>query len=107
MIRIIFIFNLCFILILIIRPLPTFFFIHFQFKLKFSPHGMRTFDPPFRSNLWALVVAELTAWLLPIPENPGSNPVMGNNYSVCRKDANKEKRPGLAYLKNFPCICCR
>ena len=46
-----------------------------------------------------MVVAQLAEWLLMIPEDPGSNPVIGNFYlniylllTVCRKDENKEKR---------------
>ena len=47
-----------------------------------------------RSNLRAVVVAQLAARSLPIPEDPGSNPVIGNFYrtfrylllTVCRKD---------------------
>ena len=41
--------------------------------------------------LGAVVVAQLAARSLPIPEDPGSNPVI-NNYlllTVCRKDENK------------------
>jgi len=51
-----------------------------------------------------VVVAQLIAWSLPIPEDPGSNPVIGNFYetylllTVCRKDENKEKRPGKAHF---------
>ena len=33
-----------------------------------------------RSNLRAVVVAQLAARSLPIPEDPGSNPVIGNFY---------------------------
>ena len=29
---------------------------------------------------WAVVVAQLVEWLLPIPEVRGSNPVIGNFY---------------------------
>ena len=29
---------------------------------------------------WAVVVAQLAERLLPIPEDPGSNPVIGNFY---------------------------
>ena len=49
----------------------------------------------------AVVVAQLAERLLPIPEDPGSNPVIGNFYmghylllTVCRKDENKEKEAG-------------
>ena len=31
-------------------------------------------------TLWAVVVAQLTALSLPFPEDPGSNPVVGNFY---------------------------
>ena len=47
-----------------------------------------------------MVVAQLAEWLLPIPEDPGSNPVIGNFYwtylqlTVCRKDENKEEEAG-------------
>ena len=50
--------------------------------------------------MWAVVVAQLIAWLLPIPEDPGSNPVIGIFYrtylllTVCRTDENKEKEAG-------------
>ena len=46
----------------------------------------------------AVVVGQLTARSLSIPEDLGSNPVIGNFYwkclllSVCREDENKEKR---------------
>ena len=46
-------------------------------------------------------MAQLAEWLLMIPEDPGSNPVIGNFYlniylllTVCRKDENKEKEAG-------------
>ena len=29
---------------------------------------------------WEVVVAQLAEWLLPTPEDPGSNPVIGNFY---------------------------
>ena len=29
---------------------------------------------------WAVVVAQLAEWSLPITEDPGSNPVIGNLY---------------------------
>ena len=45
-----------------------------------------------------MVVAQLAERSLMIPEDPGSNPVIGNFYlniylllTVCRKDKNKEK----------------
>ena len=45
-----------------------------------------------------VVVAQLAERSLTIPEDPGSNPVIGNFYlnnylllTVCRKDENKEK----------------
>ena len=45
-----------------------------------------------------MVVAQLAERSLPIPEDPGSNPVFGNFYlniylllTVCIKDENKEK----------------
>ena len=48
-----------------------------------------------------MVVAQLAEWLLPIPEDPGSNPVIRNTFiehlftvTVCRKDENKEKEDG-------------
>ena len=55
----------------------------------------------------AVVVAQLTAQLLPIPEDPGSNPVIGNFYwtylllTVCRKDENKEKETGNCPFKKL------
>ena len=49
-------------------------------------------------SVWEVVVAQLAERSLTIPEDPGSNPVIGNFYlniyfllSVCRKDENKEK----------------
>ena len=46
---------------------------------------------------WATVVAQSTTRLLLIPENPGSNPVIGNSYwtiifllTVCRKYEKEE-----------------
>ena len=33
-----------------------------------------------RGNDWAVVVVQLAEWLLLIPEDPGSNPVIGNFY---------------------------
>ena len=42
-----------------------------------------------KTNLSAVVVAQLADRSLPIPEDPGSNPVIGNIYlllNVCRKD---------------------
>ena len=52
----------------------------------------------------AVVVAQLAARLLPIPEDPGSHrQLLLNNYlplTVCRKDEIKwKKRPGMAHLK--------
>ena len=48
-----------------------------------------------------VVVAQLAERSLMIPEDPGSNPVIGNFYlniylllTVCRKDENKEKEAG-------------
>ena len=49
-------------------------------------------------NFWAVVVAQLAEWLLPTPEDPGSNLAIGNFYetylllTVCTKDENKIKR---------------
>ena len=48
----------------------------------------------------AVVVAQLTKRPLLIPEDPGSNPVIGNCYwthlllTVCRKEENNEKEAG-------------
>ena len=43
----------------------------------------------------AVVLSQLTARSLPIPEDPGSNPIIGNFieqlFTVCRKDENKDK----------------
>ena len=48
---------------------------------------------------WEVVVAQLAERSPTIPEDPGSNPVIGNFYlniylllTVCRKDENKEKK---------------
>ena len=46
------------------------------------------YDEPIKVNLgigkkvliWTVVVAQLAERLLPIPEDPGSNPVNGNFY---------------------------
>ena len=38
------------------------------------------FDHPTIETLWAVVVAQLTARLLPIPEDPGSNTDMSDFY---------------------------
>ena len=52
----------------------------------------------------AVVVAQLMARLLPIPEDPGSNPVIDNFYwtylllTVCVNDENKEKEAGKVPL---------
>ena len=50
---------------------------------------------------WEVVVAQLAERSLMIPEDPGSNPVIGNFYlniylllTVCRKDENIEKEAG-------------
>ena len=32
------------------------------------------------SIIWAVAVAQLTVCSLPVPEDPGSNPVIGNFY---------------------------
>ena len=56
-----------------------------------------------------MVVAQLIARSLPIPEDPGSNPVIGIFYrtylllTVCTKNENKKKkkRPGKAHLKKL------
>ena len=51
-----------------------------------------------RKQKGEVVVAQLAERLLMIPEDPGSNPAIGNFYlniylllTVCRKDENKEK----------------
>ena len=51
-------------------------------------------------------MAQLAERSLPLPEDPGLNPVIGklllNIYlllTVSRKDENKEKRPGMAHFK--------
>ena len=55
---------------------------------------------PRRKDRRAVVFAQLTAWLLPIPEDLGSNPMISNfnlTYlllNVCRKHKNKEKEAG-------------
>ena len=57
----------------------------------------------------AVVVAQLTAWSLPMPEDPGLNTAIGNFYlfikyflfADCRKDAKKGKVGGMANLKNL------
>ena len=58
-----------------------------------------------------VVVAQLAERSLTIPEDPGSNPVIGNFYlnnylllTVCRKDENKEKEAenGPFKKKMFP-----
>ena len=44
-----------------------------------------------------MVVAQLVVRLLPIPENRGSNPVIGKILSancIIKKDENKEKEAG-------------
>ena len=49
---------------------------------------------------WSLVVAQLTAWSLPVPEDPGLNPVIGNFYltiisvNCLKKRRNKRKEAG-------------
>ena len=52
-----------------------------------------------------MVVAQLAEWLLPIPEDPGSNPVIRNTFiehlftvTVCRKDKIKKKKTGMAHF---------
>ena len=61
-----------------------------------------------------MVVAQWTALMLSIPEDPGLNPVIGNFYwtiiylllNVCRKDENKEKEVRNGTLKicsSLPC----
>ena len=54
-------------------------------------------------------MAQWTARSLPIPEDPGSNPIIGNSFrtylllTVCRKDENKEKEAGNGpfFFKNI------
>ena len=56
--------------------------------------------PPYCNFVCAqrAVVVQLAERSLPIPEDPGSNPTIGNFYrtylwlTVCRKDENKRKR---------------
>ena len=59
-------------------------------------------------------VAQLAEWSLPIPEDPSSNPVIGNFYlfiylllTFCRRDENKEKEAGNGpfFLKNVTKSC--
>ena len=57
-------------------------------------------------DFWAVVVAQLVEWLLPIQEIRGSNPVISKNYIVhlfgvnCfEKKKIKKKMPGMAHLK--------
>ena len=61
---------------------------------------------------WAVVVAQLVEWLLPIPEVRGSNPVIGKNLlisNICLlstvywKDENKEKEAGDGPFKKGAC----
>ena len=49
-------------------------------------------------KIWGRVVAQLTARSLPIPEDPGSNPVIVNIVNCLLKDENKEKEAGI--IKN-------
>ena len=56
-------------------------------------------------NAWAVVVAQLVKWLLPIPEIFGSNPVIGKilfwTYLLLTVEKTKinKKRPGMYHLK--------
>ena len=54
-------------------------------------------------KVWAVAVALWTVRSLPISEDPGLNPVIGNFYWTCllfvEKTKIKEKRPGMAHLK--------
>ena len=59
-------------------------------------------------NSREVVVAQLTGRLLQIPEDPSSNPVIGNFYctfyfllTVRRKDENEEKEAGNCPLFKF------
>ena len=47
-------------------------------KIQFLLEG--TFNFLAKIKIWAVVVAQLAARSLPIPEDPGSNPVIGNFY---------------------------
>ena len=57
--------------------------------------------------LGTVVVAQLTARWLPIPEDPGSNPGIGKLYltylvlNVCRKYENKQKVVANGQFKNI------
>ena len=57
---------------------------------------------------WAVVVAQLTVWPLTMPEDLGSNPVIGNfyrtinyGYLLVEKTKIKKNRPGMAHSKNL------
>ena len=64
-----------------------------------------------RENNWrdnkegrvAVVVAQVTVRSLPIPEDPGSNPIIGNcywtNLLFIEKTIIKKKRPGMSHFK--------
>ena len=62
-------------------------------------------DSMTKINSWAVVVAQLSGRLLPIPEVHGSNPVIGEFFhnidcQLYWKDKHKEKkRPGMAHIK--------
>ena len=65
-------------------------------------------------SFWAVVVAQLAERLLPIPEDPGSNPVMGNFYWTINywqlfreKTKNKEKEARNGPFKKLRQIFAR
>ena len=56
---------------------------------------------------WAVVVAQLVEWLLPMPEVCGLNPVFGKKLyltfivNCIEKTKIKKKRPGMTHFKKL------
>ena len=57
------------------------------------------------SPIWAVVVAQLLKWSLPIPEVRGSNPLYIEHCSLSTALKIKKKRPGMAIKNKFHQFC--